>query len=590
LQLGIEKKILMPFLLLVIVPVLTVGIVSYKGSYDYLVKTEKENAAKELENVESALNAYYQRGMDQEFSPGELSPETSDFFKEEKLDNFLVTDEQGKTIYNSTELRELPTLPLQEIKTVREGQINLEGTLTAKRVMLYRYVASRRLVLYKLVEMSYFAPLLLEIQKYTILVALIGVILATELTIIIAYSLSKPIKRLADVCRKIGKGEFHQDIEIKSKDEIGVLADSIRDMSIKLHEKNKQLIEMKQLNEEILRHTTTGILTTDCRGELLSINAAAEEILGSSENSSGLILQELLGLCRRTLETGKPLQVTRQVTDGDEYRYIETSTALFENVTGGKGVVCSFHDVTKKRKIEKRIETINRLASLGGMAAGLAHEIRNPLAGIKTSSQVLAARLEREEQKRLINGILKEINRLDKLVTDLLSFARTSPSRISAVDLQEVVYSAKILVDKQLAKKNIRFIFDAPSVIPAVKVDKDHLQQIFLNLFLNSIKFVPEGGFIKVIARQSLDGKSVSVRVVDNGTGIPPEHIPKIFNPFFSTDPVGTGLGLSVVQKLIAENGGSIDVASKPGETVFTLQLPLLERGKKHVEDNINHR
>lgn len=581
LRLGIEKKIMLPFLLLVIIPVLSVGIVSYLGSFNHLLANEKKLAAEELDNAAFALDNLYRMGTDNGLSSGELHLKTAAFLHEKNMAGFFTNNGRLAGSLDDADLhRALPSI-MKDISGRNQGELALAADDFAKRFLIYKSVPGQDLMLLKTVQMDYLAPPLFEIQKYTILVALAGVIFAVELTILIAHSLSRPIRRLADVCQEIGKGNLKPDLEIKRNDEIGTLADSIRAMSRSLYDKNQQLLKVQRLNKEILQHTTTGILTTDHVGNIVTLNNTAVEILGSDDGSSSPVLDEVLKLAGLTINLRRPLHVINQIPDGKgSKRYIEINTALFDDEMDQKGVVVSFQDVTQKRKIEERIETINRLASLGELAAGLAHEIRNPLAGMKTSCQVLVARLkDKQHYLPLLNGVQAEINRLENLVTDLLSFARTTPTRITAVDIQEVVYRAKFLLDKQFITNDIAFLLYAPTNLPPVKADKDHLQQIFLNLFLNALKFMPDGGTLEVSIELRRETGSLYIMVSDTGTGIKPEHLPKIFNPFFSTDPKGTGLGLSVVQKLVAENEGLIEVNSKPGRTTFTIQLPVMGRG-----------
>ncbi|SFR13189.1 sensor histidine kinase [Desulfoscipio geothermicus] len=578
-RLGIENKIMLPFLLLVIIPVLSVGVVSYLGSFNHLLNNEKKLSANELNNAAFALDNLYQIGIDNGLSPEDLRFKTTEFLYEKNMAGFFLDTGRFEGVIEDPELEKALLVAMQDMPGRFEGELALPGRDFSRRFLVYKLVPRQNLVLFKPVQMDYLAPPLFEIQKYTILVALVGVILAVELTILIAHSLSRPIRGLADVCREIGKGNLAPRFEIKRNDEIGILAESIRDMSVKLDEKKQQLLKVQRLNEEILQHTTTGILTTDHTGRVVAVNDTAKDIMRCDGASNSPVLDELLNLAVLTLEYGKPLHVIKQVEDNQDRRYIEVNTALFDDEMDQKGVVVSFQDVTRKRKIEERIETINRLTSLGELAAGLAHEIRNPLAGMKTSCQVLAARLKDNQQYLpLLEGVQAEINRLGNLVTDLLGFARTTPTRITAVDIQEVVYNAKFLLDKQLANGNIAFSVQTPTNLPPVKADKDHLRQIFLNLFMNAVKFMPNGGTLEVKIEPS-DSKSLCIKVTDTGVGIAPGNLYKIFNPFFSTDPRGTGLGLSVVQKLVAENEGTIDVESEPGRTTFTIQLPVMGRG-----------
>jgi two-component system sensor histidine kinase AtoS len=223
-----------------------------------------------------------------------------------------------------------------------------------------------------------------------------------------------------------------------------------------------------------------------------------------------------------------------------------------------------------------------RLAALGELAAAIAHEVRNPLAALKTSLQVLARRLTGNEAGEFGADVQKEVDRLNALVASILDYARPAPAKPVPVAVPTILEQALALVGKSLDQHGIRFALEVERPLPRSLADPQQMEQVFLNLFLNAQKAMPDGGRLTVKCRTGSaecgmgnETGSVEVVVADTGKGIPAEVMPRIFDPFFTTDPQGTGLGLAVTHRLIHENGGSILVESSPeGGAVFTVRLP----------------
>ena len=228
---------------------------------------------------------------------------------------------------------------------------------------------------------------------------------------------------------------------------------------------------------------------------------------------------------------------------------------------------------------EAQIERADRLASLGELASGIAHEIKNPLAGISAAIQVLSCSFPASDPRReVINEILKQVERLNKTVRDFLSFARpVEPQRLRH-DLNEVVKKALFLIRKQAENQKVEIKEEYSSQLPAVLIDAEQIQQVLLNILLNAVQAVPQGGQITVVTSGSEKSRFINVKVRDTGKGIPPENLKKIFEPFFTTKHQGTGLGLSICRRIVEKHGGKILVESEVGKgTTFTVTLPIEE-------------
>ncbi|AJE02470.1 two-component system sensor histidine kinase NtrB [Geobacter pickeringii] len=240
---------------------------------------------------------------------------------------------------------------------------------------------------------------------------------------------------------------------------------------------------------------------------------------------------------------------------------------------------------TAKRELEQfhfqQMERADRLASVGEMAAGIAHEIKNPLAGIAAAMTIIRQDFgEDDPRKEIIGEVIAQVNRLDKTVNDLLFFGKPSPPEPTRVEINDVLRRTLIFALQHRGGKNIERRLQLAEGLPPVYVDPKQVQQVFLNLILNAVQAMQEGGTLTVgsVLAESGAARFVRITIADTGPGIPPQIIGKIFTPFFTTKAQGTGLGLAICQKLITQHGGRIAVASEDGNgTVFSIDLPVAE-------------
>jgi two-component system NtrC family sensor kinase len=244
------------------------------------------------------------------------------------------------------------------------------------------------------------------------------------------------------------------------------------------------------------------------------------------------------------------------------------------------GRLIIFDDVTDRDELERRLVQADKLSSIGLLAAGVAHEVNTPLAVISTYAQMLAKQISEDEQKsKLLDKIAKQTFRASEIVNSLLSFSRTSPTEFVEVDVSKVIQETLSLVEHQLKKSGVEVKLDAAPALPPVKGNSGKLQQVFLNLFLNARDAMEAGGTLTVHAWS--EGGFARIDVADNGQGIAPEHLERIYDPFFTTKGArkGTGLGLAVTYGIVREHGGSIEVESRVGAgSRFRVELPLARK------------
>ena len=452
------------------------------------------------------------------------------------------------------------------------------------------------------------AELMVDINRFlkkmlTFLAGLILLILPVSYLFI--HGITRPINQLIIGAGRIGRGDLNQIIHIESNDELRAVADEFNNMAVRLKTSMDEIIDLKNFNEDILRNVTSGIITVDRNGQITSYNDSAVKILEydvSIQDMNPLTnmpayLLEIVKDLTGTLQSGQNVEHKEQTIarPGQEPIYVEVNTSLLSSKTGKVfGAIADIRDITQRKHMEETMLRVEKLASLGELSAGMAHEIRNPLAGIKTSVQVLSKRVANPEAKELLAGIESEINRLDKIVGDLLRFSRPASPQAEAMRITCILDQTLDLMIEKLKIHRItvekRYAVETPTAL----VDREQIRQVFLNLVLNSINAMETGGHMIITVHPAdlggcgwgqahgLNDLQLShyVKVVfaDTGKGIAPEHLPRVFDPFFSTDPKGTGLGLSIVHKLIQENNGRIFMDSTVGGgTRVILLLPAVE-------------
>jgi hypothetical protein len=273
------------------------------------------------------------------------------------------------------------------------------------------------------------------------------------------------------------------------------------------------------------------------------------------------------------------LEFRADLTSRDELgRLAESFNAMVERLRAARAEIEGYH--------LQRLARAERLATLGELAASLAHEIKNPLAGIAGAVQVIAEELpEADPRKEIMHEILSQVHRLDRTVRDLLAFARPGKPEVAPCDIHQVLDRVLLLLSENPEAKQVRVVRAYQPGIPNLVADGKQLGQVFLNLILNAIQAMPTGGLITLRTAagdgSDSDGQSLApgeliVAVTDTGPGIPSQLLKDIFTPFVSTKRRGTGLGLSVSRRIVEDHGGWITADSTPGEgTTFRVGLPL---------------
>jgi PAS domain S-box-containing protein len=355
----------------------------------------------------------------------------------------------------------------------------------------------------------------------------------------------------------------------------------------------QDLEDVKNFTESIIQSIGSGIIITEMNDTITYINRAGERMLGYSKKEllgkpfSIFGLKEKQSVIPSFLNNPDDLD-TRKEGWMKKKDHAEFPVGFTINnhlsVRGEKiGKIVVFRDLTNVYKIQEEILRMDRLVSLGKLASGIAHELRNPLAGIKTTAQALGEEMSGDDSRReYLNRITKEIDRLNDLLKTFFSFAKPQNLNLVHCHIKDIINEIIPFLIKEIADKGIRFIETYHPQLPKIQVDKTQIHQVFLNLFLNAIQAMPNGGELKIEASPTLSTSVegfkqnfIKVVISDTGRGIPPHIVHKIFDPFFTTKPKGIGLGLSITYQIIKKHGGTVKVESQWEKgTSFIINLP----------------
>ncbi|MBW1981535.1 MAG: PAS domain S-box protein [Deltaproteobacteria bacterium] len=371
----------------------------------------------------------------------------------------------------------------------------------------------------------------------------------------------------------------------------------VRDITLRKEKELRQkhleqaILESKKRLMAVFDGIMSPLSITDLDHNIIMVNKATASLFGKK-------IQRLIGRkcyeafrgedepCQNcavtdTIRTGKPSH--RVSTNPTINRTIEEYTYPIYDASGNLSLVIDYGiDVTDKIRMQKQLLQADKMASLGTLAAGIAHEIRNPMATINLNTQILLRdlQLDREHQVYMLD-IQKEIKKIERIISEILEFSKPKPAHLVETNINEVVQSVHELTRVQLRKHGVAVNLDLAEDLPAVLVDPSQISQVVINLVINAMQAMPEGGNLMVATRLDPDSGRVEMVVKDTGVGIPGENIDKIFDPFFTNKPEGTGLGLAIARQILDKNQATIQLESEVGRgTTFSIQFKTLDCGQ----------
>jgi two-component system sensor histidine kinase PilS (NtrC family) len=374
--------------------------------------------------------------------------------------------------------------------------------------------------------------------------------------------------------------------------------EQLRETTENLRETEANFSDLHALHERIVESIGSGLVTTDLEGKIYKFNRAAEEISGlQSGETIGQSIFSLFGeelrapvnLCLGAVESAEcsiehfeaEIQATQGGGENQRRVAVVCSVSSLVGKTGNiYGLIFTFQDLTQIRAMEETLRRSDRLAAVGRMAAGLAHEIRNPLGSMSAALQFIQQKVPIDTpEASLMDVVLNESDRLNKIITNFLTYARSSADgfskdNFSPTDVGEAIRDCLVLLRHSPEVKATHLLeSDLPDAPVNIRANETQIKQVFWNLLQNSIQAMPDGGKLNVRLNES-PGKNIQIVFEDTGGGISPEYLENMFEPF-SSEARGTGLGLSIVHKIVRDHGGRIDVQSAVGEgTKITVELP----------------
>jgi two-component system sensor histidine kinase AtoS len=407
-----------------------------------------------------------------------------------------------------------------------------------------------------------------------------------------AGRITRPLARVVEATIAAAGGDLDQHLETHTRDEVEELAKNFNIMikeiagqRRQLEERLEEILRLQRYTDIVLASMTNGLITLDLDGRLVSANTATETIFSfNGQELAGKHFRQIwpeesdiVRLLNQCLQGGEPCRNREVILESNSgrRRTLILNTSLLRNAREAPmGLLAVFSDITEMKEMEARIRQTDRLAALGTLSAGLAHEIRNPLSAIKAFVQLLPKKLSSAAfVDKFHVTVLRELNRINDLIESLLELVRPPKMEFRAIQPTELLRQVGDLYRAELEQANIVFAVEEKGPLPDIHADGEYLARAFSNLVKNAKQAMPAGGALTVTAEAQ--DQRVCFHFADTGIGMNRLTLENIVNPFFTTKDRGTGLGLAITHKIVQEHGGAIQVTSTPGKgSTFTVTLP----------------
>ena len=427
---------------------------------------------------------------------------------------------------------------------------------------------------------------LTQAALYSLAVALAALGIAVAVGLVVGHVLLQSLRKIALGMDRISRGEYGAPVDLTRDDELGELAARVNQLGERVHAEQSHWQSDRARMEGILDSLEDAVIVLNAKREVVFCNQAAEGLLGQSPDSADGALAGLLpsdhplapvvtelfdaGVERRNaaVKVGCP--------DGPPRELAVSSYRIPDGERAGGGVL-ALRNLDPVRAVQSLVTYSQKLAALGRLTSGVAHEVKNPLNAMRIHLELLKARLGTSQPavRENLDVIAQEIVRLDRVVQGFLKFVRPEDVRLAPVDVKALLAEMARLMAPEAARAGVRIAEDVVPDLPPVSGDAELLQQVFTNLVTNAIQAMPKGGTVTLAARRGPDG-SIEIRIADEGVGIQAQDLEKIFRLYYTTKPQGSGIGLSMVYRIVQMHDGRIDVESEVDRgTVMVLTLPV---------------
>ena len=429
-----------------------------------------------------------------------------------------------------------------------------------------------------------------------LLLGLFTIVLGNLGSIFFARRITKPISKLVGTTISAAQGDLHQVIDIRTGDEIEELGRNFNFMmeQIRLHrneleDRLREITSLKAYTDHVLASMTNGLVTIDLEKKIVTVNEMAERIIGrGKEGIAGFSMEQVFGeqhplykILMETLTQEKGIShiEVELKRDGESLWLIAGTSLLIGGEGKTIGALVIFQDITQIKTLEEKLRQADRLAALGTLSAGLAHEIKNPLSAIKTFVQLLPQKIGNPSFMEKFNiTVPREVDRINHLVEDLLELTRKRVRSLVDLKVDSLIHQVIDLHGEELKRRQIAFQDHLNKTILPVHGDAETLYRAFSNLIINAIQAMPNGGTLSISSKLDSSSSSLEITFRDTGIGMDETTAKNIFNPFFTTKDKGVGLGLALTRKIIEDHRGTIEVVSEKGiGTTFTVLLPVVK-------------
>lgn len=410
----------------------------------------------------------------------------------------------------------------------------------------------------------------------------LAILFATISAGVLSFRMLRPLETISESVDSLARGEFPIRLNLERKDEWGILSSKLNLLGERMRGEKAAFVALKENTDQLLANLADGMLLFDQQDRLVMATPAAERFLGRS------LFTLLHHPASEVFEEGRPVEkflldafekrhstAWRVVQTSGETPRVAVNVQFVEEEGARVAGLVTLRDAGSRAVLQDQLDLTAKLAALGKLTSGVAHEVKNPLNAMVLQLEILKSKLQDEDArvKPQIETLSAEIRRLDRVVKTFLDFTRPVELHPAPTDLEGLVREVFTLAEPQARENNVQLALVSNGPLPPVRLDRDLMKQALLNLILNGCQAMPSGGELRVTPR-ALD-QQVELEIADQGPGIPPEVRPKLFSLFFTTKPGGTGVGLAMAYRILQLHNGSIDFSSEVHRgTTFRISLP----------------
>ncbi len=420
--------------------------------------------------------------------------------------------------------------------------------------------------------------------RVALAISALAVVLATLSAGILSFRMLRPLKTISQSVDRLARGEYSETVEVRSKDEWGILSSKLNLLGEQMRGEKEAFVALKENLDQLLSNLTDGLLLFDKQDRLVLATPAVERFLRrlpeklthlpatevfSGERPLDRFLQEAFR-SRRSLAW----KVVESPGDRETPR-VAVSAQFVEEEGEPVGCLVTFRDASTRAHLEDQLDLTAKLAALGRLTSGVAHEVKNPLNAMVLQLEVLRTKLGtgNERVKPQLEILSAEIRRLDRVVKTFLDFTRPVELHATSTDVETLVREVFTLAEPQARENKVQLVFERDGALPPLRLDPDLMKQALLNLVLNGCQAMPRGGELRVTP--NVLPERLELEIADQGVGIPPETQPRIFSLYYTTKPGGNGIGLAMAYRIIQLHNGTIDFSSEVNRgTKFRVVLP----------------